>query len=593
MDAITNGSSITLEFETYSKPSIPAGIDSKSTSKSLKPAHIPIPSKPLIISNYNNSVSNGTTITNEKVAEELNEYNSVPNPYYRDPNDPDAPVMVYPDLNAVISTADPAIDLPSSADIAAPVDASNVEVKFIKLADDIPIAYHISVKKGIAQFGDIAVAAIRKEMVQMVEKSVFQYVHSANGNKIIRSSTFLKEKLDANGKLLLIKARLVADGSMQTHEMFENSSSPTVKTSSTFIMLKIAVVEHRSIAVIDIGGAYLNANMDTDVFMSIDSNTANILVSADPSAGRFVQKNGSLLVKLKKALYGCRQSGRLWYNCLSSFLIKLGFVMNAKDACVFNLVRNGVQLSLLFHVDDVLMTSVKNENIIWLQSAIKSQFLEIKEQNGDNITYLGMQLESLEGGSLKISMNNLLSELIVGRTRNPPTPANENLFVINDGSGELDNAGKQSFHSLVAKLLYLSRMVRPDIAVAVAYLTTRVKSPNQNDLLKLQRVLDYLSATKDTKLIISDVPFTHVDGLIDASFALHEDGKSHTGFIIELGGTPVSFGSTKQHIITVNSTEAELVALSDKYLNVLISYLVNPYLWKLLSSIRTTNLLWL
>lgn len=572
-DAVDCGNSVSLEFEHYSKPAIATTSkpDSNSASKSTKPVRAPsiqqhagspectnsvppVATVPTAV-----SVPSAAPISEEKVAEDLDESDSVPNPYYKDPNDPDSIPMDYPNLRDDVSL--------TINSIRAAINAGD---KFI-VPDKLDLrAYHISIKKGIAQFGDVAVKAVSKEMNQLVDKEVFEYVHNSNGVKIIYSSIFLKEKLDANGQLLLVKARFVANGSMQHEYSYEVSSSPTVKTTSTFIVLKIAVVEHRSIAVIDIGGAYLNADMDKDVYMSIEPKTASILSSVDPTALPFIKKNGTLLVKLKKALYGCKQSGKLWYNCLSSYLLGLGFTMNPKDACVFNIIRNGVQLTLLFHVDDVLMTSVKNDNLIWIQKKITDRFLEIKEQSGACITYLGMQLETLEGGSLQISMNNLLSELIAGRgSRNPPNPANDNLFIINDGSGELDTPARESFHSLVAKLLYLSRMVRPDIAVSVAYLTTRVKNPNQNDLLKLHRVLDYLNATKDLKLIISNVPFKHVDGLIDASFAQHEDGKSHTGFIIELGGTPISYGSTKQHIITVNSTEAELVALSDKYLNVL------------------------
>jgi hypothetical protein len=54
-----------------------------------------------------------------------------------------------------------------------------------------------------------------------------------------------------------------------------------------------------------------------------------------------------------------------------------------------------------------------------------------------------------------------------------------------------------------------------------------------------------------------------LEAYIDASFALHPDGKSHTGIVVLLGGVGVFYASRKQKCISKSPTEAELVALSD------------------------------
>jgi hypothetical protein len=54
-----------------------------------------------------------------------------------------------------------------------------------------------------------------------------------------------------------------------------------------------------------------------------------------------------------------------------------------------------------------------------------------------------------------------------------------------------------------------------------------------------------------------------LEAYIDASFALHPDGKSHTGVVILLGEVGVFFASRKQKCVSKSPTEAELVALSD------------------------------
>jgi hypothetical protein len=57
------------------------------------------------------------------------------------------------------------------------------------------------------------------------------------------------------------------------------------------------------------------------------------------------------------------------------------------------------------------------------------------------------------------------------------TPAEFLLFNLDDGAEKSDEDKAQLFHHLVAKLLYLSQRSRQDIQTAVAFLCTRVQSP--------------------------------------------------------------------------------------------------------------------
>jgi hypothetical protein len=54
-----------------------------------------------------------------------------------------------------------------------------------------------------------------------------------------------------------------------------------------------------------------------------------------------------------------------------------------------------------------------------------------------------------------------------------------------------------------------------------------------------------------------------VEAYVDASYAIHEDGKSHTGLIVRIGEVTVFSASRKQKCICKSPTEAELVALSN------------------------------
>ena len=48
------------------------------------------------------------------------------------------------------------------------------------------------------------------------------------------------------------------------------------------------------------------------------------------------------------------------------------------------------------------------------------------------------------------------------------------------------------FHHNIAKLLFLCKQAHPDLQMSVAFLSTNVKSPDEDDYKKFARVLHYL-----------------------------------------------------------------------------------------------------
>ena len=76
----------------------------------------------------------------------------------------------------------------------------------------------------------------------------------------------------------------------------------------------IAGAEHRYVASMDIGGAYLNADLTKEIYMRLDSEIVDLLVELHPEYGNEREPDGSVIVRLKKALYGFAESSKLWYS---------------------------------------------------------------------------------------------------------------------------------------------------------------------------------------------------------------------------------------------------------------------------------------
>jgi hypothetical protein len=445
-------------------------------------------------------------------------------------------------------------------------------------------SFHTSVRKGLKEHGADAYRAIVAELKQLLSekkaiKPVYREDLSARQLKrSIRSLMFLKTKFDGLGRFEKIKARLVANGKQQDRELYPDTYSPTVGLQSVLMCLTMAAKEKRKVCAIDIGGAYLNADRvceeGDEIVMELEPMLVAILAKHEPQIKPYIDEKGRVLVTLSKAMYGTLDAAKIWYEKLTGVLHDMGFVSNKVDHCVLNKTVNGKQCTIMLYVDDLLVTCEDASTIAEVIKQLEAAFEgDVKSCYDRDLSYLGMHLK-IERGSITVSMvaylRGVLDEL--GVTGSVTTPATANLFKVNKAAQALTHREAKQFHTTVAKLLYLAKRTRVDILLAIAFLSTRVQSPNSEDAGKLERVLKYLNGTAESVLVLKPSGEHAVSGYIDASFGCHCDGKSHTGLVVTLFGCTVLCMSSKQKLVTRDSTEAELVALSDKLMNVLQCY---------------------
>ena len=425
--------------------------------------------------------------------------------------------------------------------------------------------FNLSVKKATEMLGSAATEAIKKELTMLLEKQVFhpvkwEDVSKEDKIKSIRSFMFMKEKYLPSGKFDKVKARLVGNGAQQDRDIFESLSSPTTSLTSLMIVGTLAARDGKTVVTADITGAYLNAMMPDRQVMLIGKEISEILISMDENYKKFLRRNGDIPVVLDRALYGCVQSALLWYNTMRQFMVELGFAVNPYDECVFSMGM----VTVVLYVDDLLIVSSDDLQLNSFLVKLKNKFKEITVNHGTIHNYLGMVLDFSRKGVFRVSMDIFINKIVqdFNGKGHAPTPALDDMF--KSDSGELLNDNdRQTFHSAVASILYAAKRARPDVLLATSYLTTRVSAPTEGDMKKLQRLLSYLRATTSKGIELSASEDMRIKSYIDASYAAHSDGKSHSGMLITLGSGPIFVKSNKQKIVTKSTWEAELVALSD------------------------------
>uniref|UniRef100_A0AAG5DUF4 Copia protein n=1 Tax=Anopheles atroparvus TaxID=41427 RepID=A0AAG5DUF4_ANOAO len=121
------------------------------------------------------------------------------------------------------------------------------------------------------------------------------------------------------------------------------------------------------------------------------------------------------------------------------------------------------------------------------------------------------------------------------------------------------------YQKTIGKLLYIAINTRPDIAAAVSILSRKTNRPTQTDWNEVKRVVRYLKGTIEFRLRISQIGTR--DGIIgycDSDWAENkQDRKSNSGYVFTVNGGTVSWACRKQNCVSLSTTEAELIALSE------------------------------
>jgi hypothetical protein len=448
----------------------------------------------------------------------------------------------------------------------------------IKPARYLAEAHHVSIKQALRQIGEPALKSVSEEITNLIEYKVFHPVDHrklspAERKSAIRSSMFLKEKFKPDGSFDKFKTRVTAGGNQQDRSVYSDSetAAPTVATPNLYTVAAVAAKENRKVGTLDVKCAYLNAEKTgKKVLMYLNPLVSDFVVALKPEWKHFRLSDGSMVVELDKALYGCIESANLWYHHLRGTLEQLGFKPTRIDPCVFVKNDKSGQCTVCTHVDDLFITSQSDSLMRELVEGMKKTYGDVTFHEGLKHDYLGCTFDFTQKGKCTIDMRGYVDGILTDFHVNggSKVPCTMQLLEIDETSPALDEEKRKRFHSAVAKLLYLSVRTRPDLQVTVSFLSTRVQQPSQQDEEKMEKALKYLNSTKHLNLTLEPGEELKITTSIDASHGIHVDGKGHTGGTYSLGKGAIHARSTKQRIVSKSSAESELIAVSD--------YMSNP-----------------
>ena len=380
---------------------------------------------------------------------------------------------------------------------------------------------------------------------------MWELVELPDGRKPVGSRWVFKVKRNEHGEVERYKARLVAQGFTQVKGAdYDETFSPVARLESLRTLVALSVQKGLQLHQVDITTAFLNGILEEEVYMH------------QPEV--FVSKGQEHLVcKLKRSLYGLKQSPRCWNSTLDEFLKQLGFVQSTGDPCIY--VQDGGELMVGVYVDDIVIGGRGEKRVKDFKLALGEKF-DVKDL-GRLHFFLGMKIvEDASTGDIWMGQPAYLEKVVekfgMKEAKSVPTPVDTSTKLMKAESGE-EEVDATGYQSAVGSLLYLSAGTRPDITFAVCNVAKFCSKPTRSHWTAVKRILRYLKGTPDHGLLYSHNDQQDCFGYSDSDWAGDlSDRKSMSGYIFMLSGAGVSWRSKKQTSVALSTAEAEYIALS-------------------------------
>src|SRR5258708_4337902 len=309
-------------------------------------------------------------------------------------------------------------------------------------------------------------ASIEEECTALTKKEVFKSLRISDlpkGTKLLQGKLVFKQKLDAQGKPERKKMRCVAQGFRQIPGInYHDTYSLVTKISSICLICAIAAAYNLELEQLNVKTAYLNAHLDETIYMA-------------PPDG--ICSSPDEVWLLLCALYGLKQSGKIWNDLIDKTFCDLDFKPCMGDPCVYVYNKDGTIMFIPLYVDNSLCAHNNPTFFQHIISKLKKHF---------EMSYLGpahfmLGIEIIwdwKKGTITLNQQQYILDMLekygMSNCHTCPTPMTPKMELTTAQSPQTDaectEAKTIPYQNVTGSLLYATMATQPDIAFAVGVL---------------------------------------------------------------------------------------------------------------------------
>ncbi|KAJ9543281.1 hypothetical protein OSB04_022988 [Centaurea solstitialis] len=400
------------------------------------------------------------------------------------------------------------------------------------------------------------------EMESLQKNGSWELALLPKGKKAVKSKWLFKKKEGIPDiEPPRYKARLVAKGFSQIPGIdFTDIFSPVVKHSSIRALLSIVALHDLELEQLDVKTAFLHGELEEEIYM-------------DQPQGFVSVGQENLVCRLKKSLYGLKQSPRQWYKRFDTFMTSHNFSRCLYDSCVYiKKCEDGSFVYLLLYVDDMLIASKNKKDIQQVKDQLNAEF-EMKDL-GEARKILGMEISrDRKACTLTLSQKSYIEKVLKRFNMNGAKAVNTPIaghFKLSAkqcpvSDEEKNDMSRVPYSSAVGSLMYAMICTRPDLAYAISMVSRYMANPGKEHWKAVQWVLRYLSGTRNHCLCFG-TSRDSVQGYVDSDYGGDMDGRrSLSGYVFTMGSCAISWKAVLQPTVALSTTEAEYMAVTEGF----------------------------
>ena len=329
------------------------------------------------------------------------------------------------------------------------------------------------------------------EFQSLLKNQTWDLVDLPEDKKVIGCKWVFKLKRDANGEITRYKARLVAQGYSQEAGIdYDEVFAPVAKYDSIRSILAIANQLDLEVHQMDVKTAFLHGDLDNEIYMKQPEGYIDI---TQPDK----------VCKLRKSLYGLKQSARCWNVTIDRSLKESGYVQSTADPCIYTKIeeRNGRKCLMIIavYVDDIVLASNDIEMLNAEKARLNEQF--DMEDLGEIHYCLGMSVKRDRAAKIttinqKVYLENVLKRFGMSDCKPVSTPMEpgRQFVKLDDGDNPVN---MKEYQAAIRSLIYASIASRPDLSAAVGILSRFMSNPGQEHWSGVKRIFRYVKGTLD------------------------------------------------------------------------------------------------
>ena len=330
---------------------------------------------------------------------------------------------------------------------------------------------------------------------------------------------------------------------------YDETFSPVVRGESLRTMFALSAQNNLPVHQMDVETAFLNGILEDDVYMT-------------QPEGSEEEGQEHLVCRLKRSLYGLKQSPRCWNQVLDVHLRDFGFYPLTQDPCIYKASGQSTLLLVAVYVDDLLIAGANsaavNSTKVHLTKKFRTHDLGLLEH------FLGIHVRQTPGRlwiGQSLYIRQILSKFGMTDSKPVSTPADSSSKLTKRQENE-ESADQLLYQAAVGCLLYLSTKTRPDISFAVGNVARYCSDPGTTHWTAVKRVMRYLQGTDELGILYQQCSIPCI-GYSDADWGGSlDDRRSTSGYLFIWAGGAVSWKSVRQKCVALSSAAQEAIWVS-------------------------------